>query len=133
MKGSYFAAALGAALGLGAAPAFAAVCAVSVSADIQPIFNTYCVACHQDAAPGEGLSLQSRTMLGNTVEIASTQVPDMVRIMPGDAEASYLYRKVTGTHIEAGGTGAQMPIGGELDAAALERIRSWIEDCGAAG
>lgn len=124
-------AALAATFALGASPAFAA-CAVSLANDVQPIFDFSCVACHQDSAPGGGMSLQGRSMIANTVNVASTEVASMPRITPGDTANSYLFRKLEGTHGEVGGSGEQMPLGGALEPEELEAIRSWIADCGAA-
>lgn len=113
--------------------AMAQTCAVTVKDDIQPIFDMNCVACHQDASPGEGLSLQGKSMLANTVNVASSEAPSLMRIVPGDPEASYLFRKISGTHVEAGGSGERMPLGGQLYDDEIEAIRTWIADCDAAG
>jgi hypothetical protein len=121
-----------AALMLWSSAAGAAECTLTVKADVQPIFNTYCVACHQDAAPAETLSLQRASMLANTVGVKSRQ-SGLARIKPGDSANSYLIRKLLGTHAEAGGTGAQMPLGGVLPPVSLDVIRRWIDDCNAAG
>lgn len=117
---------------LAVGPALAEGCTVTLADDIQPILDASCVACHQDASPGEGLSLQKKSTFANTVNVASTQVPEMMRIVPGDAAASYLFRKLQGTHEEVGGAGDMMPYGGELLAEELAKVEAWINACGAA-
>ena len=49
------------------------------------------------------------------------------RVKPGDPEGSYLYRKLTGTHLEAGGSGEHMPFQRDLlEPADLAVFREWI-------
>lgn len=110
-----------------------AKCAISLARDIQPVLNANCVACHQDAAPGGSLSLQSRSFLRNTVNVPSTGLPRMMRIRPGSPQSSYLYLKLTGSHLRAGGAGVAMPLGSRLDNRSLGLIRDWIGKCKAAG
>jgi hypothetical protein len=60
------------------------------------------------------------------VDRPSTQAA-LPLVKPGDAEGSYLFRKLAGTHLEAGGTGASMPFQRELLAPGdLALIRQWI-------
>ncbi len=61
---------------------------------VKPILETQCLRCHQGANPPAGLSLVQRS---------AVYVPrkrDRAFIVPGDPEASLLYRAVTreGTH-----------------------------------
>lgn len=109
-----------------------AACEVTLAGDIQPVLDMRCVGCHQDAAPGAGLSLQSGSTISNTVGVPSTQVSDMNRIEPGDTQLSYLYHKLAGTHGDVGGSGERMPFGGQLTDDEMAMIANWIEDCEAA-
>ena len=60
----------------------------------------------------------------NLVNIASLQQGNVLRVAPGDPDASYLVRKVQGT---AGISGQRMPlVGPPLDQATIDQIRSWI-------
>ena len=47
-------------------------------------------------------------------------------IEPGDLDNSYLWRKLTGTHIAAGGSGSAMPASGSLTSAQKSTIETWI-------
>jgi hypothetical protein len=55
-------------------------------------------------------------------------VPTVLRVAPGDADASYLVQKLEGT----AAVGGQMPVGSPpLDQATIDIVRAWI-DSGAA-
>jgi len=96
----------------------------SFSRSVQPIFDANCVACHQPGAAQQGLDLESAVAYAN-VGKRSTEA-SMNLIEPGSPDASYLLRKVYGTHLKANGQGARMPLGGALDASDIETIRQWI-------
>jgi hypothetical protein len=52
----------------------------------------------------------------------------MPLVTPGDLEASYLWRKVDGRHLTAGGLGEAMPLGrAALTQAQTDLLRRWIE------
>ena len=93
--------------------------------DIQPIFDANCVACHQTGAAQQGLILESGISYDALVGRDSRQ-SKLHLVEPGDPQTSYLLTKITGTQALVGGKGARMPLGGELDAASIELIRSWI-------
>lgn len=49
------------------------------------------------------------------------------RVEPGAPERSYLMHKLDGTHLDAGGSGEQMPFGAAaLDEATRQTVRAWI-------
>jgi hypothetical protein len=53
----------------------------------------------------------------------------MPRVKPGDPQGSYLFRKLAGTHFEAGGNGERMPFQREaLEPNDLEVFRRWIAE-----
>jgi hypothetical protein len=60
----------------------------------------------------------------NIVNVASTEIPDMDRIEPGDPEMSYLVWKIEG---RSGITGSRMPLGGVLPNSQIQTIVSWVE------
>jgi len=61
----------------------------------------------------------------NLVNVPSTEVPTVMRVLPGDPEHSYLYWKVTGDPRIDGG---RMPLSAPpLGGADIEVLRSWIE------
>jgi len=96
----------------------------SLGKQVQPIFDANCVACHQAGAAQQGLVLESEAAYTN-VGRRSTEAA-MNLIEPGNPEASYLFQKVSGTHLKTNGQGARMPLGGALEAADIETIRLWI-------
>ncbi|GBD07839.1 hypothetical protein HRbin22_00065 [Candidatus Thermoflexus japonica] len=84
---------------------------VSFERDIRPIFARACVRCHGGAA-GLWLDRYDRVMAGS----ARGSV-----VIPGNPEASELYRRITGRSQPA------MPLGGPpLSPEEIERIRQWI-------
>jgi hypothetical protein len=83
-----------------------------------------CVACH-------GGSTQPRldeAGLRAAIGAPSVNYSGATIIVAGDAQASLLYRKIAGPSTDEG---AQMPLGGHLDASLVELVASWI-DAGAA-
>lgn len=120
---------LGAAAGMLPAAALANdACIAAWKKDVQPLANTRCVACHQDAAPAGKLSLQRTSAPASIIGVKSEEA-DMAYVTPGDPSQSYLFRKLEGTQIEAGGSGARMPLGGVLADTDLEIFRKWITEC----
>ena len=78
-----------------------------------------------------GLS-DAGTAYSAIVNVQSNEAPTMDRIEPFDSAYSYLWHKISGTHLSVGGSGAQMPLGGPyLDADTLAGVQGWI-DTGAA-
>ena len=111
-----------------APPATNSTITISFSKDVQPIFNNYCVTCHQGQGPEQSnLTLEPRLSYGNLVGVASTGNPALMRVKAGAAGDSYLIAKVTGTQVAAGGKGAQMPYNAApLTQAQIDLINQWI-------
>lgn len=85
------------------------------------IFDLFCIGCHP---PNAGLDLERGNSHGNLVNVPSTQQPALVRVKPGDPDASYLYRKITGG---PGISGSRMPQGGPfLSTERTQLLRDWI-------
>jgi hypothetical protein len=100
---------------------------VSFKTDIVPLLKSRCVMCHLPGAEQAGLALHPKGGYANLVEVKSTQSP-LLRVAPGKPDDSYLYRKITGTHSQVGGSGERMPFGeSSLTADEVERVRRWIE------
>lgn len=94
--------------------------------DIEPIFNRHCVMCHLEGGAQGDFSLHPQPY-ANMIGVRSTQ-SDMLLVVPGDVEASYLQHKLLGTHIAAGGEGESMPYERDLLVKAeLDLIEQWIE------
>jgi hypothetical protein len=90
--------------------------------DVDEIIFETCAGCHYGEPAGLGLVDAYDRLVG----VASTQLPTMNRVTAGSLEDSYLWHKVSGTHLDIGGTGDRMPRFGELGADELEVIRQWI-------
>jgi cysteine-rich repeat protein len=94
------------------------------------LFARYrCTGCHSGAAVG-GLDLRANVAYRDLVGVPSLAEPGVVRLAPGDAQASLLWLLL------AKGTGAQgydevqgigMPFGGRITADELEALRQWID------
>ena len=90
----------------------------------QNVFNAICVACHTGVGAPVGLRLEASESHANLVDVASTEVPALRRVQPGNAPNSYLIRKLEGA---PGIVGARMPLGQPaLPPGVIERIRAWI-------
>ncbi len=96
----------------------------SFSRQIQAILDANCVACHQAGAAQQGLVLESGAAYANVGKRSAEASMNLIE--PGSPDSSYLFHKVNGTHLEANGQGARMPLGGALEAADIEAIRLWI-------
>ena len=82
-----------------------------------------CLTCHNTAAKLGGLDLSvepGEALVG----VPSSQWPEILRVAPGDPDASLLYQKLTGT--QGPERGAQMPLGSQLDPAIIASVRAWI-------
>lgn len=87
------------------------------------IFDPFCVSCHP---PNASLNLGQGASYGNLVNVPSTQQPALMRVKPGDPDASYLYRKINGV---PGISGSRMPKGGPaLSPEKTQLLRNWILD-----
>ncbi|UCV17833.1 hypothetical protein [Ferribacterium limneticum] len=95
--------------------------------DIQPIFDANCVVCHQTGGTQGGLNLEDGESYGATV-MRNSEESKLLRIAPGRPKESYLIHKLEGSHIEAGGTGEQMPTTGPLDKGSIQILRRWIQE-----
>jgi mono/diheme cytochrome c family protein len=111
---------------LGSAPGALAAEDVSFGSDVMPIIKQRCVMCHLTGAEPGKIKLHPKAAYASLVGVPSEQSP-LKRVEPGRPEDSYLFRKVEGTHVDAGGLGARMPITGSgLSDEELGAIRDWI-------
>ena len=102
---------------------------IDFTTQIQPIFAQNCavIGCHAGSFPAEGMSLEAGKAYDNIVDVKSQEASSAMRIKPGDAENSYLYRKLEGEQRELGGSGSRMPQGrNPLSTAQIETIKNWI-------
>jgi hypothetical protein len=91
-----------------------------------PIFSPSC-SCHQLGSSG-GLMMGSdaAAAYASMVGVPSTGSP-LSYVEAGSADASYIYHKVNNTHIEAGGAGSRMPLGGQLTPDQIATVKDWID------
>lgn len=89
------------------------------------IFSPICAECHIGAIAPQGLRLDSlENSFDFLVGIDSAQVPELLRVAPGDPDNSYLIRKIEGA---IGIVGSQMPLGqAVLSSQQIGLIRDWI-------
>ena len=107
---------------------------VSLSQDVQPIFNANCAlsGCHAGSFPQEGMSLEAPNIFLPGIGIVGVQSqqapPGVLRVMPGNSNSSYLINKLEGTQLSVGGCCDQMPQGVQpLNSATIQVIRDWID------
>ncbi len=89
------------------------------------IFTPNCASfssCHGGASPQEGMSLVS-PVAGALIGVASTEVPALMRVAPGDPDASYLLQKLERAMPTVG---VRMPPDQPLAPNKIEAIRLWI-------
>ncbi len=96
----------------------------SFAEDIQPILSSGCTTggCH-DASASAGLDLRTGQSLQNLIDVRAVQEPELYRVIPFDAQNSYLVIKLEGRQNQ----GSRMPLGGQaLGAIQIQNIRNWI-------
>ena len=99
-----------------------AVCTPTWTADIEPLFQDKCGACHIQGSSG---FLNFANGPQDLVRVPSTQAPaDLV--VPGDPSKSYLYAKLNNTYRDLGGSGSPMPLGGMLSPDEIAVVAAWI-------
>jgi hypothetical protein len=100
---------------------------VTWSGRVSQILEANCGGCHGGTSPAEGLDLVGDDAYDTLLE-ASTQVPDLKLVEPGEPDQSYLWLKLNG---DDSIVGSQMPIDpleGErtLTQPELDDINTWI-------
>ncbi len=91
------------------------------------VFDQNCATsgCHQGSGAPQGLRLDAVNSYGLLVNVASSEVPSLLRVAPNDPDNSYLIQKLEGTAT----VGNQMPLGGApLAQSTVDVIRQWITD-----
>ena len=91
------------------------------------VFTPTCATagCHQGAGAPQGLRLEDAVSYAMLVNVASSEDPGVLRVAPGNPDASYLVQKIEGT----ASVGAQMPLNAApLPQATIDVIRQWITE-----
>jgi hypothetical protein len=88
------------------------------------IFTPICTACHIGANAPQGLRLDAANSYAMIVGVASNEVPSLMRINPGNPDASYLVQKIQGNAAQ----GVRMPANGPpyLTQAQIDLVRGWV-------
>jgi hypothetical protein len=98
----------------------------SFSRDVQPVFSSNCAfsGCHAaSVSASANLDLSTGSAYESIVDVPSTQIPSIFRVVPEDADNSYLYQKITGA---SGIDGEVMPRTGSLNQTEKDIITNWI-------
>jgi hypothetical protein len=99
------------------------------AAEIAPVLEKQCASCHQTGTESGNISLLPANAAAQLVNAASVEAPDLMRVVPGKPDDSYLIMKLEGTHVPRGGNGAQMPFGAApLPQATIDKFRKWIAE-----
>jgi hypothetical protein len=88
------------------------------------IFTPICSTCHIGGGAPVGLRLDEGNSYALLVNVASAEVPALLRVNPGNPNASYLVQKLEGT----AAVGARMPANGPpfLPQDRIDLVRRWI-------
>jgi len=85
--------------------------------------------CHSGNRPEGGMNLSSGSAYANTVNVRAGTGGGLMRILPGDADSSYLYRKVSAKTDPRSFriSGSPMPLtGSALSTSQLAALELWI-------
>jgi len=83
--------------------------------------------CSQDGCHGggvAGLGLHTNAEFDAMINVASVEMPSMLRVRPGDPEHSYVYLKVA---CEGGIVDSCMPLSSGFDRRVKQMFHDWIE------
>lgn len=88
------------------------------------VLTPNCNGCHVGAGAPAGLRLDAASSYAQLVNVASTQVPALLRVNPGDPDNSYLVQKISQATPQVGG---RMPLGrAALPQSSIDLVRAWI-------
>jgi hypothetical protein len=111
----------------GLAPTFSSI-AQNIFASTDSSGRAACIQCHtnQGRTPAAGLILLPEVAYAQLVGVASVQKPGAVRVVPGDADDSYMVHKLEG---RSDIVGQRMPrtAGPFLTEGQMLIIRRWID------
>lgn len=101
---------------------------VSYATHLEPLVIASCLSCHTAEEPEAQLILEVGAGFDQMVGRPSTQVPEELIVAPGDADGSYLWRKLI-HDVEIGRGMPRTVVGAiELPDDELELYRRWIAD-----
>lgn len=94
-------------------------------AELWPMIEAQCsnsTACHAGTQPP--VMVDAASAYTNLVD--ATNATDLTFVTPGSPDDSYLWHKLVGTHMAAGGVGSRMPLGTPLCEEGLVGVYAWI-------
>ena len=101
---------------------------VTYAEHLEPLVLARCLSCHTTEEPEAQLVFEPGEGYDQMVGRASTQVPEMLIVAPGDLENSYLWRKLA-HDVEIGRGMPRTVVGSiKLPDDEIEMYRRWIED-----
>jgi len=101
--------------------------AVTYAAHLEPLVIARCLSCHTTEEPEAQLVLEAGIGYGEMVGRASTQVPELLMVAPGDVGSSYLWRKLN-HDVEIGRGMPRTVVGSiKLPEEEIALYRRWIE------
>ena len=87
------------------------------------VFTPICTQCHIGASAPQGLRLDAANSYAMLVNVSSSEVPNLLRVNPGNPDQSYLVQKVQGN----AAVGGRMPLNqAALPQDRIDLIRQWI-------
>jgi hypothetical protein len=88
------------------------------------IFTPICSQCHIGAGAPQGMRLDAANSYAMIVNVPSNEVPGLMRVNPGNPDASYLVQKIQGNNA----VGVRMPANGPpyLPQDRIDLVRRWI-------
>ena len=87
------------------------------------VFTPICTQCHIGANAPQGLRLDAANSYAMLVNVASSEVSNLLRVNPGNPDQSYLVQKIQGN----AAVGGRMPLGqAALPQDRIDLIRQWI-------
>lgn len=97
---------------------------VSFASEIQPIFTSSCISCHQTGGTSSFLPLTTGVSYNNLVNQTSTYTTGGTLVIPGNSADSVLYKRISGNTV-----GLQMPrLLAPLSTSDQNLIQTWIDE-----
>ena len=99
----------------------------SYESTVQEIFNQACVNCHESGSDNNGLNLMPGQSYDSLMNSVSTHDPTLTFVVPGDADASFLFEKMNPNPSH----GLVMPVTGVVSGTPLpietrQLVADWI-------
>lgn len=99
---------------------------LTLSGEVGRILNDKCAfaGCHGGGSPILDMDLSLGRAAASIINVPSMEVPELMRVLPGNSANSYLYRKISP---DLPIVGDRMPLVGSLTPQERELIRRWID------